>query len=373
MKHTTHVLVLGLLLAAVVMSSAFWWPGLVHRSPKPSPAPPLLAFAPSPSLQPEQVSLSVGCNNIALTWPAGTPMRAVAIAVSPPADLIAIWRQIPAAGRFSGYSPLRAAPLDYTSVTTRLEPVMICVKSPSSLRRPPLTAQDWPVEERFDTLPPGWALPSSEECAARVRRSPWEPRPENTYANGAWGVAGAFLPPWANNDVQANEYMRPRIDGAFSGTTDEILQWGACKWGLDEDVVRAMAVQESRWRQSMTGDPTSDAGRCQAIGLSVPCHQSYGLLQVKTTIHPGTWPYARDSTAFNVDYALAVLRNCFEGYELWLGQRIPLAGYSSYQAGDLWGCLGRWFSGGWHDQSAVDYIAKVRRHFDERTWTSAGF
>ena len=67
-----------------------------------------------------------------------------------------------------------------------------------------------------------------------------------------------------------------RVDGNFTGTTDEILQWGACKWGFDEDLVRAVAVVESWWRQSTVGDNGA----------------SYGLLQVRTTVHTGTFPLA---------------------------------------------------------------------------------
>jgi autotransporter family porin len=37
------------------------------------------------------------------------------------------------------------------------------------------------------------------------------------------------------------------VTGHFTGTTDEILQWGAYKWGFDPDLVRANAVDESRW------------------------------------------------------------------------------------------------------------------------------
>jgi len=226
---------------------------------------------------------------------------------------------------------------------------------------------------KFTTLPPGSALPSDADCAARVRRSSWEPRPGNATANKTMPPVGLSLPDWTSVDSRANTQIQSRITGRFTGTTDEIIQWGACKWGFDEDMVRAMAAQESRWRQSGVGDQTTDAGRCQAIGMTAPCYQSYGLLQIKATINPGTWPYARDSTAFNIDYTLAVIRSCFEGYELWLNRRVPLPGYSTYQAGDPWGCLGRWFSGGWYDQGAVDYIAKVHRHLTERTWTHAGF
>ena len=38
-----------------------------------------------------------------------------------------------------------------------------------------------------------------------------------------------------------------RIDNRVTGTTGEVLAWGACKWGLDADLV-AVAAQESDWR-----------------------------------------------------------------------------------------------------------------------------
>jgi len=153
-----------------------------------------------------------------------------------------------------------------------------------------------------------------------------------------------------------------KVTGNFSGTTDEILQWTACKWGADEDFVRAQAVQESWWRQSQLGD-------CQ--GGSVPqtngC-QTVGILQVKGAnlppTHPGTWPYAYQSTAFNADYTLAVWRACFEGKETWLG--------NGYSAGDAWGCIGRWFSGDWYGNSQ-NYINSVKSHLANKTWAQSGF
>lgn len=212
---------------------------------------------------------------------------------------------------------------------------------------------------QFATLPPGSALPSESDCATRVRRSSFEPRPDNATANNtnvfAQGgrLTGSYL----------NQYgYELRVTGNFTGTTDEIIQWGACKWGIDEDIVRAQSVQESYWHQSTLGD-------CGAT--TVPethgC-ASVGLLQVKGAdippTHPGTWPFAFQSTAFNVDYMLGVLRACYEGKETWLG--------TGYQAGDIWGCVGRWFSGNWY-QTSQQYIANVQAIKARKDWLSPGF
>ena len=194
----------------------------------------------------------------------------------------------------------------------------------------------------FPTLPPGAALPTGEECARRVRRSSWEPRPGNATANETPGSPIVFTD---GRTDPFREAYGPRIDGNFTGTTDEILQWGACKWGFDEDMVRAMAVQESYWDQATVGDHG----------------QSFGLLQVKVTVHNGTWPQAKTSTAFGVDYALAFIRACYEGY---LGHYVPRE-----SVGDVWGCVGLWYIGDWsmYDVRA-EYAATIKRHLAEKAW-----
>lgn len=211
----------------------------------------------------------------------------------------------------------------------------------------------------FTTLPPGSSLPSDAECAARVQLSSWEPRPGNTTANHtnvyAQGhrLTGSYL---------AQYGYEGRVTGNFTGTTDEILQWGACKWGIDVNVVRSQAVQEGYWRQSTLGG-CSVKSQPETHGCD-----TVGILQVRGAglppIFPHTWPYAYESTAFNVDYTLTVWRTCFEGKETWLG--------NGYHAGDLWGCVGRWYSGGWY-QSSQNYIASVKDILANHAWLKPRF
>jgi hypothetical protein len=215
----------------------------------------------------------------------------------------------------------------------------------------------------FRTLPPGSTLPSGGICAERVRSSSWEPRPGNNGFNQTTGRSGV---PVDGADYDLVGEIPRRINGDFTGTTDEILQWGACKWGFDEDITRARAVQESHWSQSKQSDFTTDAGICAIIGKSAPCPQSYGILQVKGTVHNKTYPLAERSTAFNVDYALAWLRACYEGaFSHWLG--------SGYRAGDEWGCIGAWYSGKWYDSGAKKYIASVEKILKEKPWRDPDF
>lgn len=220
-----------------------------------------------------------------------------------------------------------------------------------------LTAAAISPTDHFGTLPPGSALPSDSDCALRVRRSSWEPNPDNAAANRTPGITGVRID---GASPYFNALYAGRINGRFTGTTDEILQWGACKWGLDEDIQRARAVQESSWRQSTRGDLTASPAACAAIGQPAPCYESYGLLQVRGSVHKGTYPTARDSTAFNVDYSLAWQRACYEGDFTWLGKE--------YAAGDTWGCVGAWFSGRWYDDGAQEYISLVKTHLANQAW-----
>jgi hypothetical protein len=220
----------------------------------------------------------------------------------------------------------------------------------------------------FATLPPGSALPSSAECAARVRPAV-EVRAMNDIANHTVGNTISASGPVA---VEA-----ARVDGAFTGTTDEILQWAACKWGIDEDIVRAQIAKESYWKQASYGDWWSyPAEQCPpghgigVDGVAGQCPQSLGLGQVRYGPGDTAFPGVERSSAMNVDVTYAVWRACYEGKETWLNQ---VERGRDYAAGDVWGCVGRWFSGRWYTQPANQYIAAVQDYLNRRIWTDGGF
>ncbi len=213
----------------------------------------------------------------------------------------------------------------------------------------------------FETLPPESDLPPATECALRVERAGLdrEVRPGNEAANRSVPQR-LSLPPWPDFwNPSANRLFVPRIDGGYTGTTDEIIAWGACKWGIDADLVRAMAVAESSWDQGYVGDQVMDPAMC--VGdYTLPCPTSFGLLQLKHTTRPGSWPNSQLHTAFNVDYSLAVLRGCFEGLVTYLGEE--------YGPGDLWGCVGWHYSGEWKDAVADRYIQSVQGYLESKPW-----
>ena len=120
---------------------------------------------------------------------------------------------------------------------------------------------------RFATLPLGSALPTGAQCAALVRPAV-EIRPENAAANNTRGSR-------ANANTRSDWPSFNRVDGDFVGTTDQIIQWAACKWGIDEDIARAQVIKESYWYQSANGDGG----------------ESWGLGQVRDTAHQAAFQY----------------------------------------------------------------------------------
>jgi hypothetical protein len=228
----------------------------------------------------------------------------------------------------------------------------------------------------FSTLPPGSTLPSDGTCAAEVKV-----RPENKGVNAAYnattggqGLPASFFP--SSDDARAATQIAPRVSGNYTGTTDEILQWAACKWGIDEDVVRAQAAIESWWHQNALGDWGTDPSQCPpGHGLGVDgkagqCPQSWGILQNRWPFEQASWPGIQRSTAFNADTAYAIWRACYEGYELWLNN-VPHG--QPYAAGDQWGCVGRWFAGRWHTAPADGYVVNVQSYLSQRIWETANF
>jgi hypothetical protein len=206
--------------------------------------------------------------------------------------------------------------------------------------------------------PPGSAILTDAQAAAKVLRTTWEPRPTNATANKTVPTASqlstfnSYTGQWGSCD-----HLRRKVTGNFKGTTDDIIEWAAWKWGLPEDVLRAVAVNESWWKMSFVGDNG----------------QSYGLQQIKNVAkwHGGTYPMSKTSTAFNVDYHAGMVRHYFEGCAGWM-KNYSYNG-TTYAKGDLWGSVGAWYSGDWHSNAANTYINQVKDHQTKRTWATSGF
>jgi autotransporter family porin len=198
----------------------------------------------------------------------------------------------------------------------------------------------------FGIAPVGTSLPRSDAyCASQVQPMA-ENVSANTTANHTTPSGSLQLGPWAQRIANFTH-----VDGNFTGTTGEIIEWAACKWGWNQDYAMAEAVIESTWRQSEIGGG------------------SYGILQVKVSAGGGApsansgwggYPWVQQSTAFDADMQMAYLRACYDGATTWLG--------NGYQAGDAWGCIGSWFSGDWHSAAANGYISRVQGDLNSQAW-----
>jgi hypothetical protein len=269
-----------------------------------------------------------------------------------------------------------------------------------------------PAQARFHMSPPGMygSLPSDRQCAHRVRRSSWEPRPENYVPNhtivNRHAVRRAFASRARSGqetyDPRWDSWLLPRVDGQFTGTTDEIIQWAACKWGLNDNVLRGVLILESTWYQYETypsGRCVSNWGcgdfftnepdhprsvYCDTLAAyghdyqndfgKAQCPKTFSIAGVMSWSSPtwgflwrglqnGTFPFARDSTAYALDYLASQLRGCYEGWKFWLHDR----------PGDIWGCVGAWYAGNWRSPNADRYIARVKELIRVHEWLRPGF
>jgi len=272
-----------------------------------------------------------------------------------------------------------------------------------------LSTRPPPASGYFSTLPAKtWAhLPDDDQCARRVHRSQWEPRPGNALPNSRMPDPGKVHAALASRprarvgayDERWDSWLLARVTGHHTGTTDENIQWAACKWGIADNLLRAIALRESAWFQyeiypdgrcvlqhgcgDLVTAPTS-ASRAYCRGLSLTghdyavdfgrasCPRTFSIVGVMSWQDPawgamagnqnGTFPFNRDSTAFALDYLGAFLRGCQEGWVRWLGHR------GAYRPGDIWGCVGTWYAGSWWSAEARRYIELVRATEQQREW-----
>jgi hypothetical protein len=275
---------------------------------------------------------------------------------------------------------------------------------------PVVDAEPPPPGGYFHSLKAGaWArLPDDESCAGRVHRSAWEPRPDNDVPNHHVPDVGAVRAAFAARprdtaggyDPRWDSWLLRRVTGNHTGTTDENIQWAACKWGVSDDLLRAVAFRESGWFQGevyanglcvqrhgcgdMVTMPDADT-RVYCGGLTTAGHNyeadygpglcpgTFSLVGIKSWQAPawgrmqgnqnGTFPFNRDSTAFALDYLGAFLRGCQEGWVRWL-DNVP----GHYGPGMIWGCVGVWYAGDWQSASARRYRTLVHEAMVERPW-----
>jgi hypothetical protein len=269
-----------------------------------------------------------------------------------------------------------------------------------------------PAAGYYSLRGPGATLPSQAACADQIaaHHSTWEPRPDNAAPNSTMprtasvhqSLASRPRATYGTYDPRWDSFLLARVTGHYTGTTDEIIQWAACKWGLPDNVLRGIAVAESTWFQYETepsgacivhygcgdffsGEPYADRKPfCTELATfghdyqgdygNGHCPKTFSIVGEMSWSSPtwgfdwagnqnGTFPFNRNSTAFAVDYLGAQLRGCYNGWEWWLTRR----------DGELWGCVGSWYAGDWHSSAANAYIASVQNEIATHRWLQASW
>ena len=188
------------------------------------------------------------------------------------------------------------------------------------------------------------AAVGTPRAAKLVKRSRFEPRPANREAVPAGAKSAATLRVFrAQSDMP---YARS-VTGRFTGTTDEVIQWAARKWGLKPDLLRGVddgrvvvadehARRQRRLVQALPGPPPLPLHRARVPGVPRRRGAQRGLLR-------------RDPAR--------VLRREAGLAEHGLGRRAGSGDERSargrggrYRRGDLWGSVGAWFSGRWWNE-----------------------
>lgn len=223
------------------------------------------------------------------------------------------------------------------------------------------------------------------QCAAHVVHRP-EINSDNTPYNDYVPTDDelrAFRAANASSTNPLKKYVTGRSHLPAGASTDDLIQWGSCKWGIPTDWLRAQYAVESNWHQMWKpwyglGDlvckmsPETQAqypevSRTTCGDGSLGAYTSLGITQVKWapdgSIGRGTEPLRWKSTTFNIDYEAETVRWFYNGLCNWCG--------SGYSAGQQWESIGAWFNPApWNNSGMRSYIQKVQQNLASRSWES---
>jgi hypothetical protein len=209
--------------------------------------------------------------------------------------------------------------------------------------------------------------------------------PSNAVANQTMPTAAQLqtfyssVESWGPSILAVNPYDQ-YVTGHYTGTTDEIIQWAAWKWGIPADWLRAQYVQESDWNQAQLGDLTTVSPawydqyppQARVPGTDDEVYESMGISQIKwqpqNEMNPGTEPMRWESTAFAADYEAATLRYYYDNPDGLTAATYPAG--SGYTAGDAWDSLGAWYEPSpWRNAGQLNYESSVQQLLADRAWT----
>jgi hypothetical protein len=316
----------------------------------------------------------------------------------------------------------------YDDEGTALGTDAITVNVASTGATPTPTATPTASAGHYSMQPPGAVLPSETSCAAAVNASPlpenapWNQNDGTGYNSNRpppGGVPGYFYQ-YAPGGSELPRSDFATVDGAYTGTTDDILRVYACKWGIDEDYVRAQAKIETGWHQDCAiahggtgchegGDlnrppgctpnlpataitPNGEFCGMQGFGgVTAPDqYDSWSIVQNKVYYQWATWPMMEQSTPFAVDFRFAEMRGCVNGDQASYYQSqnavtvtdylnavsaakldpsgaSRIAGWTNLQY-LAYGCIATHYSGRWFDGTADAYLNGFLTTLQNASW-----
>jgi Big-like domain-containing protein len=240
--------------------------------------------------------------------------------------------------------------------------------SPTASPKPTATATP---SAHLSNLAPNAALPPESTCATLANQSNFpETTAENVNDGTGWNANSqiwttpSYFHANAGRNGLAPSSDFAAVDGNYAGSTQDIIRWAACKWGVDEDWAYAETAEETgSWTNACAqmhggstchetgdcGNYDSDSGgetanlsflgfavtnsSAQFIGPNAYNGQnangstcssiwsSWSIIQSKARFFEWyTWPMLAVSTAWGEDYRWAKYRACANGdYATWFG------------------------------------------------------
>ena len=252
------------------------------------------------------------------------------------------------------------------TATSTAAPLPTPTGVPSPSPSPAPTSTPTPLAH-LGNIPPGGTIPDETVCATLADQSNFpETTPSNVDdgspahwdSNNSIFVTPAYYYHNAGGQTPIPNSALQNVDGNYTGSTQDILRWAACKHGVDEDWVYAESNEEDGWFQDCAqmhggagcnvggdcgnpdGSPVSGAGiaNLSFLGFSVTnsagtfigteglngvnhngqaCssnYASFSLIQNKVQYAEWyTWPMVELSTAWGSDYRWAKFQACVEG------------------------------------------------------------
>lgn len=296
------------------------------------------------------------------------------------------------------------------------------------LNNPDATPTATPTPTHYPMLIPKANLPSESSCATAVNTTPiqefatWNQNDSTGYNSNRPPIGGIpsyfyqYVP--CCNELPNSDFAN--VAGAYGGTTDDIMRVYACKWGIEENYLRAVAWLESGWHQDCaaahggvgcpeggdlnnpegcsTGLPitpiTPNGQFCELDGfgglISPNQYDTWSLMQNKVYYEWMTWPMMYQSAPFAVDFTGAQMRGCINGDKYNYFAMQNSADATDYQnAVDSarsnpngaskvsglnnlqylgYGCVDTHYTGAWYDGTFDFYLNMFRDALNSAPW-----